>query len=1071
MDGSEDHMQAAKRPRWRKKRYNVPALLLSVLIVAGLVAWFNRIDIANDFIDDQLAANGLPATYTVERIGGRTQIISDLVIGDPDAPDLTAEKVIVGLKHRFGIPEIGSITLVNPRIYGRYTDGQLSFGSLDSMLFDESSDEPASLPDFDLAVRDGRGLLETDYGPVAFKLAGEGNVADGFSGILAATAPRLAIGGCEGDGTTLYGKLRTASGEPSFSGPLRASTITCEDQQLAVSDLVAELDLTANEELADPELEARISSDSAHYNANSAQSLEGTVRARMRGDAMNSRYSFAARGLETPQVLATVLTAEGVVRARDDFARLEVESDIEGSGLRLGQSLIASIEGMQAAGEGTLLEPIAGRITRALQAETRGSSLAADLRYRSDRKGYSLLVPQGELVGRSGARLLSMSRMEFTSRDGETPRIAGNIATGGPGLPRINGRMERAPSGDALFRLSMAPYSAGGSQIAIPRMSIAQGSTGALGFAGQVEATGPLPGGAVDRLSVPVNGRWEPGGELALWRECTRIEFRRLAFAELNLAGPGLTLCPPPGKPMLQYGSAGLRFAAGAPSLDLKGALGDTPIRIASGPVGFGYPGTLTARNLDITLGPADTASRFVISDLDAQIGDNIAGTFDDAEIALAAVPMTLQNTAGNWDYTDGRLTIGGASFRLVDRERPERFEPLVARGASLTLVDNIIDADATLRNPETDRVVTLVDIRHDLSTGGGFANLDIEGLTFDEQLQPEDLSYLALGVIANADGTITGEGRIDWSPSGEVTSTGTFSSDNLDFAAAFGPVTGASGTVEFTDLLGLTTAPNQKIRIGSVNPGIEVLDGEIEFSLQNGELLAVSGGSWPFMGGTLILREVDLNLGVSEERSYIFEIVGLNAAQFVAQMELENISATGIFDGTVPIIFGADGNGRIEQGVLISRAPGGNISYVGELTYEDLSAIANFAFDALRSLDYTQMSLTMNGPLTGEIVTQVRFDGVRQGEDAKSNFITKQLAKLPIQFRINIRAQFYQLITSLKAMYDPSSVRDPRELGLLSDDGQRLLRRSITGEEAEPDIDPSDVIPDEPTIQDQESE
>ena len=1071
MDGSEDHMQAAKRPRWRKKRYNVPALLLSVLIVLGLVAWFNRIDIANDFIADQLEANNLPATYKVERVGGRTQIISDLVIGDADAPDLTAERVIVRLHHRFGIPEVGGITLVNPRIYGRYVDGQLSFGSLDSLLFDESSGEPASLPDLDLAIRDGRGLIETDYGPVGLKLAGEGNVADGFAGILAATAPEMAIGGCKGEGTTIYGRLTTSAGEPTFSGPLRAAGIACEGQQLALSDLVAELDVTTNDELADPKVEARLSSDSAKFGANSAQSLAGTLRAQLTGDAVNARYSLAARGVATPQALAAVLTAEGIVRARDGFARIEVESDIEGNGLRLGQSLIASIEGMQSAGEGTLLQPVARAIGRALQAETRGSSLAADLRYRSDASGYSLLLPQGELLGGSGARLLSMSRMEVTSRDGETPRIAGNISTGGPGIPRINGRMERSPSGDALFRLSMAPYSAGGSQIAIPRMSIAQGSTGALGFAGQVEATGPLPGGAVDRLSVPVNGRWEPGGQLALWRECTRIGFRRLAFADLTLAGPGLTLCPPPGKPMLQYTSAGLRFAAGAPALDLKGALGNTPIRIASGPVGFGYPGTLTARNLDITLGPADTASRFVISDLDAQIGDNIAGTFRDAEIALAAVPMTLQNTSGEWDYTDGRVTIGGASFRLVDRERPERFEPLIARDGSLTLVDNIINADAALRNPATDRVVTLVDIRHDLSTGGGFANLDIEGLTFDEQLQPEDLSVLALGVIANADGTITGNGRIDWSPSGQVTSTGSFSSDNLDFAAAFGPVKGASGTIEFSDLLGLTTAPNQKIRIGSVNPGIEVLDGEIEFSLQNGELLAVSGGSWPFMGGTLILRNVDLNLGVSEERSYIFEIVGLDAAQFIAQMELENISATGIFDGTIPIVFDADGNGRIENGVLLSRAPGGNISYVGELTYEDLSAIANFAFDALRSLDYTQMSLTMNGPLTGEIVTNVRFDGVRQGEGARTNFITKQLAKLPIQFRINIRAQFYQLITSLKAMYDPSSVRDPRELGLLSDDGQRLLRRSITGEEAEPDIDPSDIIPDEPTIQDQESE
>ena len=217
-------------------------------------------------------------------------------------------------------------------------------------------------------------------------------------------------------------------------------------------------------------------------------------------------------------------------------------------------------------------------------------------------------------------------------------------------------------------------------------------------------------------------------------------------------------------------------------------------------------------------------------------------------------------------------------------------------------------------------------------------------------------------------------------------------------------------------------------------------------------------------MGGELYLREVDLNFGVEEERRYVFEIVGLEAGAFIDQMDVGNLSATGTFDGTVPIIFNAAGDGRIEEGLLVSRAPGGNVSYVGELTYEDLSPIANFAFDALRSLDYRQMRLAMDGPLTGEIVTRVRFDGVSQGERAKSNFITRRLAKLPLQFRINVRAPFYQLITSLRSLYDPAAVRDPRELGLLSDDGTRFLRGEVTAEEVEDRISPDDIVPDTPT-------
>jgi hypothetical protein len=295
------------------------------------------------------------------------------------------------------------------------------------------------------------------------------------------------------------------------------------------------------------------------------------------------------------------------------------------------------------------------------------------------------------------------------------------------------------------------------------------------------------------------------------------------------------------------------------------------------------------------------------------------------------------------------------------------------------------------------------------------------------------------------------------------VTSSGELTTDDLDLAAAFGPVRGASGTIRFTDLLNLTTAPGQTLRVASINPGIEVLDGEVEFALRNWQFLSVEGGRWPFMGGELILREVDLNFGVEEERRYVFEIVGLDAGAFIDQMDIGNLGATGTFDGTVPIVFDAQGNGRIEDGLLLSRAPGGNISYVGELTYEDLSPIANFAFDALRSLDYRQMRLAMDGPLTGEIVTRVRFDGVSQGEGASSNFITRRLAALPLQFRVNIRAPFYQLITSLKSLYDPAAVRDPRELGLLSSDGTRLLGREVTGEEAAEPIEEDDIVPQGP--------
>jgi hypothetical protein len=650
--------------------------------------------------------------------------------------------------------------------------------------------------------------------------------------------------------------------------------------------------------------------------------------------------------------------------------------------------------------------------------------------------------------------------------EGETPRIAGNFSTGGEGLPRIAGRMEQAAGGRPRLRMTMAEYRAGDALIAVPQLVLVQGPNGALGFAGNARLSGALPGGSTRNLQVPLSGNLSSSGGLSLWRGCTDLRFDTLSFANVTLERRGLTLCPPRGSAIVEADRRGMRIAAGTPSLDLRGRLGETPVALRSGPAGFAWPGSLFAQQVDVVLGSAETATRFRLNDFKARLGSEISGQFAGADAQLYAVPLDLLGASGNWRYAGGALTLTDGAFRLEDREQVDRFAPLIARGATLTLADNLITAQALLREPRSDREVTRAIIRHNLSTGAGEADLAVDGLVFDRRMQPDTLTPLALGVVANVIGTVTGSGRIDWNESG-VTSSGTFTTEGLDFAAAFGPVKGASGTVVFTDLLGLTTAPGQVLAVRSINPGIEVNDGSVGFRLVEGRLLAIEGGSWPFMGGRLTLRPLDFNIGVAEVRRYVLEVEGLQAALFIQRMELGNLSATGVFDGTMPLVFDQNG-GHIQGGLLISRAPGGNLSYVGELTYEDLSPMANFAFDALKSLDYTQMRVAMDGDLTGEIVTRVRFDGVKQGAGTKQNFLTRGFANLPIRFNINIKAPFYKLITTVKAMYDPAYIRDPRELGLLDAQG-RIIRRESDGE-IEP-VQPADLIPDDAPIQPSDSE
>jgi len=320
-----------------------------------------------------------------------------------------------------------------------------------------------------------------------------------------------------------------------------------------------------------------------------------------------------------------------------------------------------------------------------------------------------------------------------------------------------------------------------------------------------------------------------------------------------------------------------------------------------------------------------------------------------------------------------------------------------------------------------------------------------VPGILFDKAMQPDTLTPLALGVVANVAGTVRGSGEIDWTD-GRVTSRGRFGTDSLDLAAAFGPARGIAGTVEFSDLLGLVTAPHQTLKIASINPGIEADDGVLTFALLGGDnhVLAIEGAHWPFLDGRLELLPTRMTLGIAETRRYVLKVTGISAARFIERMDISNLAATGNFDGQLPLRFDQNG-GWIEGGSLASRAPGGSVSYVGELSYKDLSPMANFAFQTLRSLNYKRMTIGMDGPLAGELVTRVSMGGVTQGNGAKKNFVTRQLANLPIRFDVNIRAPFFQLVSSFKSFYDPNYLADPRALGLIDAFGRPIAQPALT--------------------------
>ena len=1029
----EPEAEAYTLPRRRWVRRVLVAFGL-ILILLLAVVWLARERIANSIIAGQLEDLNIPGTYQIESIGAQRQIIRNMVIGDPRHPDLTIARATVSFEPRFGIPVLGQVRLEGLRLFGSHRQGKLSFGRLDPLIFGKpSATAGEGLPDLDLTLVDARARIAGDFGVVGFKAEGRGNLRRNFAGTIAAFAPALDLAGCRAGRTTAFGTVKSASGGAAFTGPLRIADLTCANQGLRLTSATLELDASMGKAFNTAKGRFALAAHQPGWGSVKADKLGGKgTFSFAKGDLVAS-YLFDGGGVELGGAGIGVLAAEGTLRSHDHLARIESEGSLRASELRGGPALIGSLASLEKSGEGTLLAPLASQLRSSLAREERGSRFNGDYSIRQNGAVTQVMLPSAQLNGGSGARLIGFNRFAVVLGMDGGPQVSGRFVTGGAGLPRIEGTAQHS-NGGIEARLRMAEYRAGNSAVALPDLRVTQLPRGQLGFAGRAILSGPLPGGEVRALNVPIDGNWSQRTGLAMWRGCTPVAFDTLTVGSLTLTRRGLTLCPGRSGAIVRSDSGGLRIAAGSAGVNLVGTIGTTPIRLRSGAIGVAWPGTLALRNLDVSMGAIESPSTIKVAAFAGRLGSVVTGRFSGTEARLFAVPLDITEAEGQLRFANNVLDLSGAALKVSDRDKPSRFYTLMGRDAQLRLANNVITARAMLREPKSDREVALADIVHNLGTAVGYADLTVPGIVFDNKLQPDTLSYYASGVIALAKGTVTGTGRIDWNEQG-VASTGRFTSDGLDFAAAFGPVKGLKGTVVFTDLLGMVTAPDQRVKIGSINPGIEVFDGILSFQLEPDRQLIVNGAEWPFVDGRLKLLPTRMVLGNAEVRRFTLKLEGANAAKFVQELDLANISATGVFDGTLPLVFDQEG-GRLVNGLLVSRPPGGNVSYVGELTYEDLSVMGNFAFQTLRSLDFSRMEVGIDGNIDGDIVTNMRFEGVRQGPGAKRNFITRQLGNLPIRFNVNIRAPFYQLVTSFKSLYDSAYVRDPRSLGLIDAQG-----------------------------------
>ncbi|MDF0488773.1 YdbH domain-containing protein [Sphingomonas sp. H39-1-10] len=1009
-------------------------LVLAIMLLVALVtAWTQRKQIARGYVDRFLAAHGVPARYRIADLGLNRQRLTHVVLGDPAHPDLVADWIELDTVLGTGGARVTGLRAGHVRVAARLADGKLSLGTLDRLMPPSGGAAPFALPAIRLDADDVRMRLETPYGVVGAKFSGRGRLDDGFSGRVTAVSEQLASGGCTLSDPALSLTLTTIAGRPTIAGPVRAAQGTCSG--VTARFPAATINVTLGAHLERWNGEVRLALDSSTGAGARAEAIGGMI-----GFTGTPRGTSGTADLRTGAATLPGATGRGLAFA-GRFAvaggRSQASGTLRGTGITADAALRRRVASYRSRDASTPVAPILDGLARASEAALRSADFDADVAATLDGARGRVTLTRLDAHSASGARLaLSGGKGVAYGWPGGGARIDTEAALDGGGFPATRLTLAQGRPGAAIVGMAtVAPYTTGGATLALTSVRFSATPGGNTHVETRVALSGPLSGGRVERLTAPLSLYWNGRDRVIVNPSCTPLAVARVAVSSLALDPAKLTLCPV-GAGLVTLADGRLGGGARLPATDLRGSIGGAPLALSArgGSVRLGTPGFALA-GVSARVGPADRQTRLDFAALDGRmVGNALGGGFTGGGGRIANVPLALSGAAGLWRFAAGKLALDGA-LSVADSNATPRFKPLVAKAVTLTLADGRIITTGTLVEPTKQVKVADVSIVHDLGDASGHADLGVPGITFDKTFQPDALTPLTFGVIADVAGTVKGEGHIRWDKAG-ITSSGAFGTERTDLAAAFGPVTGIAGTIRFTDLLALESAPAQTITVKTINPGVPVNDGTIRLQTLAGARVMVEDGRWPFAGGALVLEPTLLDFSQPVERHMTFRVSSLDAAQFLQQFDFKNLDATGSFDGVLPMIFDESG-GRIENGRLTVQDDGGTIAYVGEVSQKDLGAWGNFAFQALKSLRYGSLGVVMNGPLAGEMITEVKFAGVAQGKGAKRNFLFDRLQKLPLVFNLTIRAPFRQLIDSAQSFYDPKRLIE-RNLPALMEQQQR---------------------------------
>src|SRR3954471_10998708 len=425
-----------RRPGWARIASLVALGVLVLLVVAIVVVWVERRPIATHFLKGEFERRGVQATYHLDRVGLRTQQVSNLVIGDPRRPDLVARYAQIQMRLQWnGSFEVYRIVARGGRLRGRLVHGRVSWGQIDKLL-PPPSNKPFALPSFSLDVADSSIALATPFGPLGLALEGNGQLSGGFKGRAALASPRLIPGRCGAENLRMDAAVAVVARRPQIEGPVTLNRFACPVSRFEVVAPRFDAKASFNEAFTSIDGSGRMAIQSMTAGANGLAAAAGELTYEGQLTHVKGRVKLAAQKSRLGTIYADRTRLDGGYGLNSREGTFALVGDFAADSASLAPSMIAGVTEPLAAARKTPIGPIASSIGNAIARTARNFNSAGAIRIVNFPGGGGARIAGADIKGPNGAhaRVSGGSGVTYYWPSGGL-RIDGDIEMSGGGLP------------------------------------------------------------------------------------------------------------------------------------------------------------------------------------------------------------------------------------------------------------------------------------------------------------------------------------------------------------------------------------------------------------------------------------------------------------------------------------------------------------------------------------------------------------------------------------------------------------------------------------------------------------